>query len=156
MDPQQRPRIVALGDLVVDIVASAAGPLAHGSDRAGTIVFRQGGSAANTARWIARCGGQAVFVGAIGGDVWGRRLATSLAPSGDIRTRSSHCESLTVENLQPLTINTECSARWPAPFWHTWHAILTERAEQPLPYACQVSWIARNPAAMSSRHIPLN
>ncbi|KRT64046.1 MAG: PfkB domain-containing protein [Chloroflexi bacterium CSP1-4] len=74
--------IVALGDLVVDIVAATKEPLAHASDAAGAIVFRQGGSAANTARWIARLGGEAAFVGAVGRDEWGRRLGASLAEAG--------------------------------------------------------------------------
>lgn len=74
--------MVALGDLVVDIVASASEPLAHASDSAGSIVFRQGGSAANTARWVARLGGGSVFVGAVGRDDWGRRLRTSLEDVG--------------------------------------------------------------------------
>ena len=73
---------MTLGDLIVDVVASAMGPLAHGSDRSGRIVFRQGGSAANTARWVAASGGEAVFVGAIGRDDWGRRLGASLAEAG--------------------------------------------------------------------------
>ena len=73
---------MTLGDLIVDVAASAAGPLAHGSDRSGRVVFRQGGSAANTARWVAASGGQAVFIGAIGRDDWGRRLRTSLVDAG--------------------------------------------------------------------------
>ena len=81
-DRRPRPSIVALGDLVVDIVASAGEPLARASDAAGTIVFRQGGSAANTARWVARLGGRAVFVGAVGRDDWGRRLRASLEEAG--------------------------------------------------------------------------
>ncbi len=82
MDPQTRPRIVSLGDLIVDVVASATGPLAHGSDRSGRIVFRQGGSAANAARWVAASGGEAVFVGAVGRDGWGGRLAAALRGAG--------------------------------------------------------------------------
>jgi ribokinase len=42
----------------------------------------RGGSAANTARWIARLGGEAVFVGAVGRDEWGRRLGASLKDAG--------------------------------------------------------------------------
>jgi sugar/nucleoside kinase (ribokinase family) len=73
---------VSLGDLVVDIVVTASGPLARGSDRAGTVVFREGGSAANTARWVARCGGEAVFIGAVGRDEWADRLGAVLAEAG--------------------------------------------------------------------------
>jgi sugar/nucleoside kinase (ribokinase family) len=67
---------------VVDIVAATSEPLAHASDAAGAIVFRQGGSAANTARWIARLGGEAAFVGAVGRDEWGRQLGASLRDAG--------------------------------------------------------------------------
>ena len=76
---------MTLGDLIVDVVASATGPLAHGSDRSGRIVFRQGGSAANTARGVAASGGGAVFIGAVGRDDWARRLGASLGGAG-VRT----------------------------------------------------------------------
>ncbi|MET1232680.1 MAG: carbohydrate kinase family protein, partial [Candidatus Limnocylindrales bacterium] len=82
MDARTRPLIVTLGDLIVDVVAAAAGPLAYGSDRAGSVALRQGGSAANTARWIVASGGQAVFIGAVGRDEWARRLAASLTRAG--------------------------------------------------------------------------
>jgi sugar/nucleoside kinase (ribokinase family) len=74
--------VLALGDLVVDIVATPSEPLAHASDASGTVVFRQGGSAANTARWVARLGGRAGFIGAVGRDDWGRRLRASLEEAG--------------------------------------------------------------------------
>lgn len=73
---------MTLGDLIVDVVASASGPLARGSDRSGRITVRQGGSAANTARWVARSGGEAVFIGAVGRDAWGHRLRASLTEAG--------------------------------------------------------------------------
>lgn len=73
---------MTLGDLIVDVVASASGPLAQGSDRAGSIAFRQGGSAANTARWVVSAGGRAAFVGAVGRDEWARRLVASLTEAG--------------------------------------------------------------------------
>jgi deoxyribose-phosphate aldolase len=67
------------------VVASTTGPLARGSDRSGRIAFRQGGSAANTARWVAAAGGDAVFIGAVGRDDWGRRLMATLEGCG-VRT----------------------------------------------------------------------
>ena len=73
---------MTLGDLIVDVVASASGPLAHGSDRAGRIAFRQGGSAANTARSVVAAGGEAIFIGAVGRDEWGQRLADALRAAG--------------------------------------------------------------------------
>jgi len=86
-DRRARLLVVALGDLVVDIVAAPSERLAHASDTAGAIVFRQGGSAANTARWVARLGGRAVFIGAVGRDDWGRRLRDSLEEAG-VRVRT--------------------------------------------------------------------
>ena len=73
---------MSLGDLIVDVVVTASEPIAYGSDRAGSIAFRQGGSAANTACWVARCRGEAVFIGAVGRDEWGRRLGAALSEAG--------------------------------------------------------------------------
>jgi sugar/nucleoside kinase (ribokinase family) len=81
-DPRSRRLVIALGDLIVDVVATPSEPLAHASDTAGAIVFRQGGSAANTARWAARLCGRAGFIGAVGRDDWGRRLRASLEEAG--------------------------------------------------------------------------
>jgi ribokinase len=78
----RRPRLVALGDLVLDIVVRPQDTLLGGSDVPGEITFRAGGSAANTCRAFARLGGTAVFVGAVGEDAWGRRLAASLRRDG--------------------------------------------------------------------------
>jgi sugar/nucleoside kinase (ribokinase family) len=75
-------RVLCLGDLVLDVLTSPSEPLVVGSDVAGTIRFRAGGSAANTARAVARLGGRATFVGAIGDDAIGRRLAGSLRADG--------------------------------------------------------------------------
>ena len=73
---------MSLGDLIVDVVVTASGELVRGSDRAGSVAFRQGGSAANTATWVARCGGEAVFIGAVGRDGWGQRLGGAMAEAG--------------------------------------------------------------------------
>jgi sugar/nucleoside kinase (ribokinase family) len=77
-----RRRLVFLGDLALDVVIHPDGALARGTDVPGTVRFRTGGSAANAARWAARLGARAVFVGAVGRDPWGRRLAASLAAEG--------------------------------------------------------------------------
>ncbi|HUG49106.1 MAG TPA: PfkB family carbohydrate kinase [Candidatus Limnocylindria bacterium] len=75
-------RLVALGDLVLDIVVRPSEPLLRGSDVAGEIGFRTGGSAANTCRAFVAAGGRATFIGAVGDDAWGRRLAASLRRDG--------------------------------------------------------------------------
>jgi sugar/nucleoside kinase (ribokinase family) len=74
----RRPRLVAIGDLVLDIVVRAERPPVTGTDVAGQISFRVGGSAANTCRAFAQAGGAATFIGAVGDDHWGRRLTASL------------------------------------------------------------------------------
>lgn len=76
------PRLVALGDLVLDIVAAPARPLEIGTDVEGSISLRPGGSAANAARAFAALGGRATMVGAIGRDGWGARLAEALVADG--------------------------------------------------------------------------
>jgi ribokinase len=75
-----------LGDLALDIVVTAAANIATGSDVSGTISFRVGGSAANVARSFAALGAEAVFIGAIGDDRLGRRLARGLRQAG-VRAR---------------------------------------------------------------------
>ena len=57
-------RFFCLGDLMVDVVARLFGPLAEGSDSPAVISYVGGGSAANTAAWLARVGETSAFVGA--------------------------------------------------------------------------------------------
>lgn len=73
-----RWRLVFLGDLALDVVLRPEARLALGTDVRGRVEFRAGGSAANSARWAARLGARASFIGAIGRDRWGRALARSL------------------------------------------------------------------------------
>lgn len=79
---RRRPRLLALGDLVLDVVARPGQGLAAGTDVAGSIELRTGGSAANTARAFAGLGGEAAFLGAVGNDGLGRRLIRSLRADG--------------------------------------------------------------------------
>lgn len=76
------PRVVVLGDLMVDVVLAPAEPLRSGTDVAGRVMLRQGGSAANTARWLARLGAHATLVCAVGRDVEGRALVSALQGDG--------------------------------------------------------------------------
>src|SRR3989304_8911712 len=73
-----RRRLVCLGALAVDVVLRPDAPLALGTDVPGRVEFRAGGSAANAARWAARLGARATFIGAVGRDAWARSLAASL------------------------------------------------------------------------------
>jgi sugar/nucleoside kinase (ribokinase family) len=77
-----------LGDLMVDVVARLFGPLAEGSDSPGVISYVGGGSAANTAAWLARVGESTTFIGSIGDDPAGQSQAESLHRLGvDVRFR---------------------------------------------------------------------
>lgn len=79
-------RALVLGDLVLDVVLAGSGPLRRGTDVVGTVTFRQGGSAATTARWLARLGVATTFVTAVGRDGPGRALVGYMRSCGvDVR-----------------------------------------------------------------------
>ena len=67
-----------LGDLVLDVVLQASQPIDSGTDVPGRVEIRQGGSAANAARWLARLGVRSQLVCAIGRDGAGRSLVAQL------------------------------------------------------------------------------
>jgi sugar/nucleoside kinase (ribokinase family) len=71
-------RVLVLGDLVLDVVLQASQPIESGTDVPGRVEIRQGGSAANAARWLARLGARAQLVCAIGRDGAGRSLVAQL------------------------------------------------------------------------------
>ncbi|HNP70449.1 MAG TPA: sugar kinase [Kouleothrix sp.] len=63
--------IIAIGDLVWDVLVKPYTMLLPGGDTTGRIALAPGGSAANVATWIARVGMPAGFVGKVGADVFG-------------------------------------------------------------------------------------
>jgi sugar/nucleoside kinase (ribokinase family) len=75
-------RIVVLGDVMVDVVVRLSEPLAPGSDAEAAISFHGGGSAANTAAWLAAAGAEPVLVGSVGDDGRGRRTLGELRAGG--------------------------------------------------------------------------
>ena len=75
-------RIVVVGDVMVDVVVRLSEPLARGSDAPATIRFHGGGSAANTAAWLAAAGAEPVLVGTIGDDERGRAARAGLVAHG--------------------------------------------------------------------------
>jgi sugar/nucleoside kinase (ribokinase family) len=84
----RQPRVVVLGDLMVDVVLAPSRALAVGTDVPGRVQLRQGGSAANTARWLARLGARSTLVCAVGRDSEGRALVSAL--EGDrVRVRAT-------------------------------------------------------------------
>lgn len=76
------PRIVVLGDLTADVVLAPARPMERATDVPGTVTIRQGGSAANTARWAARLGADSTLICAVGRDAIGAALVDALAADG--------------------------------------------------------------------------
>jgi len=67
---------------MLDVVVRAATAVERGTDVAGEIRFRQGGSAANVARSFARLGGRASLICGVGRDAWGERLVGALRADG--------------------------------------------------------------------------
>lgn len=79
-----RPTVVVLGDLVLDVVIAPARPLQASSDVPGRVALVQGGSAANTARWVARLGARGILIAAVGRDATGRSLVKAVRSDGVI------------------------------------------------------------------------
>jgi sugar/nucleoside kinase (ribokinase family) len=77
-----RRRILVVGDIVTDVLAVLAEPLAHGSDTRARIGSTGGGQAANTAAWLAHAGAAVTLVGAVGGDEAGAARLAELAAAG--------------------------------------------------------------------------
>ncbi len=76
------PRIVVLGDLVVDVVLAPERPIEAGTDVPGRVSLVQGGSAATTARWIGRLGARSSLICAVGRDPAGRALVDAIRSDG--------------------------------------------------------------------------
>jgi sugar/nucleoside kinase (ribokinase family) len=74
--------MVVVGDLMLDVVLAPTVPLAGGTDVPGRVTLVQGGSAANTARWLARLGARSTLVAAVGRDGAGRALVAALRDDG--------------------------------------------------------------------------
>jgi sugar/nucleoside kinase (ribokinase family) len=74
--------LVAVGDLVEDVVVRPHGPTRAGTDNAATVVRTRGGSAANVAVFAAAGGAPTRFVGRVGADAAGRALVEELAAAG--------------------------------------------------------------------------
>ena len=81
--------VVVVGDVMVDVLASMSGPLAHGSDTPSRVTTAGGGSAANVACWLARQGVPTSYVGRVGDDPLGRESVVALHGCG-VTTYVSH------------------------------------------------------------------
>jgi sugar/nucleoside kinase (ribokinase family) len=67
---------------MLDVVVMPARAIVPSTDVPGTVRFRQGGSAATTARWMARLGASTQLVTAVGRDPAGRALVDSIKSDG--------------------------------------------------------------------------
>lgn len=74
--------VLVAGDLLVDVVAVVDGPLRVGSDTAASVRTGGGGSAANTAAWLARAGVPVALLAASGDDALGAAARAELADGG--------------------------------------------------------------------------
>ena len=77
-----------VGDLMLDVVIAPHRPIEAGTDVPGHVRFSQGGSAASTARWLARLGVRTTLVCAVGRDPEGRALTAALEGEG-VRLRAT-------------------------------------------------------------------
>jgi sugar/nucleoside kinase (ribokinase family) len=67
---------------MLDVVLAPDGPLGSGTDVPGRVTLTQGGSAANTARWLGRLGARSTLIAAVGRDTAGRALVTAVRGDG--------------------------------------------------------------------------
>lgn len=74
--------VVCLGDVMTDVVAQVPRPLAWGSDTPSAIALQGGGSAANTACWLATLGVPVRLIGRVGDDALGRQALVDLGDFG--------------------------------------------------------------------------
>ena len=74
--------MVVVGDLVTDVMVIIERPPATGSDTPARISMTGGGSAANTAAWLAFLGVPVTLLAAVGDDAAGRTLVEELAGAG--------------------------------------------------------------------------
>lgn len=84
--PPAAARLVVLGDLMLDVVLASQRALESGTDVAGVVSLVQGGSAANTARWLGRLGARVTLIASVGRDPAGRALVEAVRRDG-VRAR---------------------------------------------------------------------
>jgi len=103
MAADPKPRVIILGDLVLDVVLAPSVPIEIGTDVPGTVGIRQGGSAATTARWLAHLGVNVQLICAVGRDGAGRSLVTQLEADG-VRVRAARVAGLRTGRIGVLVM----------------------------------------------------
>ncbi len=74
--------VLVVGDLMVDVVVAHKDPIAVGSDTPARVTINGGGSAANTACWLASLGEAPQLMAARGDDAFGAMAAADLDDAG--------------------------------------------------------------------------
>lgn len=74
--------VLVIGDLIVDVITHHRQPIGQGTDTAAQIHLSGGGSAANTAAWLATMDETPRLVAAVGDDEVGRGAIEGLADAG--------------------------------------------------------------------------
>jgi ribokinase len=75
-------RILVVGDVITDVLVVFAGPFEVGTDTPARIELTGGGSAANTAAWLASLGAPVTLVGVVGTDPTGGDRLAELTTGG--------------------------------------------------------------------------
>jgi sugar/nucleoside kinase (ribokinase family) len=74
--------VFVVGDIVTDVLAVLAAPIAPGSDTPARVRFTGGGAAANTAVWLADAGVPVTLIAAVGDDAAGEARLAELTAAG--------------------------------------------------------------------------
>jgi ribokinase len=98
--------VLVVGDIVTDVLAIHSGPLAAGSDTPARITLTGGGSAANTAAWLAWLGTPVTLAGVVGADDAGAALIAQLTHGG-VRCAVRRTPELATGSVVVLSIGTE-------------------------------------------------
>ncbi len=80
--PGAARRVVVVGDVMTDVIVREHATFAPASDTPSSITIAPGGSAANQAVWLARCGVEVHLVGVVGDDDLGRASRHALRAEG--------------------------------------------------------------------------
>ncbi|MEY2663784.1 MAG: hypothetical protein RIR35_592, partial [Actinomycetota bacterium] len=72
------PRILCIGDLMLDVVVLIDSEIHYGSDTPAKISTHGGGAAANTATWLAKEGNEVFFVSRTGDDAAAQAVISEL------------------------------------------------------------------------------
>ena len=80
--PTRSPAVVVVGDVGIDILVRADGPVVFGQDTRARIGSVPGGAGGNTAGWLAGLGVEVTLLARVGDDDDGRSAAADLAAAG--------------------------------------------------------------------------